>query len=120
VCYSVGVRAGGLFQINAPALAAPLIRELYREALDVGVHPFTRIGIDGLDALLYKHDSDAQIAYISPLAWHETEQIGRRSRSWRPRTPSRSVVPTRKGSRCAARPCANCASACSRARLRVS
>jgi aminopeptidase len=42
VRYSIGVRAGDLFQINAPALAAPLIRELYREALEIGAHPFTR------------------------------------------------------------------------------
>src|SRR5919206_263706 len=28
VRYSIGVKAGDLFQINAPALAAPLIREL--------------------------------------------------------------------------------------------
>ena len=75
VRYSVGVKAGDLFQINAPALAAPLIRELYREALEVGAYPFTRIGIDGLNALLYKHGSDAQIGHISPLARHETEQI---------------------------------------------
>jgi aminopeptidase len=76
VRYSVGVKAGDLFQINAPALAAPLIRELYREALLIGAHPFTRIGIDGLDALLYQHGSDAQITHVSPLLWHETEQIG--------------------------------------------
>ena len=62
VRYSVGVKAGDLFQINAPALAAPLIRELYREALLVGAHPFTRIGIDGLEALLYKHPSVAAAA----------------------------------------------------------
>jgi aminopeptidase len=76
VRYSVGVKAGQLFQINAPALAAPLIRELYREALLIGAHPFTRIGIDGLDALLYKHGSDEQITHISPIAWRETEEIG--------------------------------------------
>jgi aminopeptidase len=75
VRYSVGLKAGQLFQINAPALAAPLVRELYREALQVGAHPFTRLGIDGLEELLLKHGSEEQLGYISPIARQEVEQI---------------------------------------------
>jgi aminopeptidase len=75
VRYSLALKEGQLFQINAPALAAPLVRELYREALAVGAHPYTHIGIDGLDELLLKHGSEQQLTYISPIARHEAEEI---------------------------------------------
>lgn len=75
VNYSLKLKPGDLFRITANAVAAPLVRELYREALLVGANPFTRIGIDGLDEILYKQGSDAQLSYVSSLVRQEAEQI---------------------------------------------
>ena len=75
VRYSLPVKEGDLFTIRTGPLAAPLVREVYREALLVGAHPIVRIAIEGTDALLYKHGSEAQISYISPVSRLETEEV---------------------------------------------
>jgi aminopeptidase len=73
--YSLPLKEGDLFRIIASEAAAPLIREIYREALLLGVHPLLRIAIEGTEELLYKHGSEAQIRYVSNLAWQEIEEI---------------------------------------------
>jgi len=75
VQYSLALKPGDLFLISSPAAGAPLVREAYREALLAGANPITRIGIDGLEELLYKYGSDEQIGYISDLARQEIEDI---------------------------------------------
>src|SRR5206468_5177866 len=55
VHYSIPVKAADWFILSGSDLAAPLIREVYREALLVGAHIETRVGIEGLAELLYKH-----------------------------------------------------------------
>jgi aminopeptidase len=75
VRYSLNLQEGQLFQINAQAVAAPLVRELYREALEVGAQPLLRINIDGIEELLYKHASEQQLAHISELARVENETV---------------------------------------------
>ena len=75
VRYSLALEEGDLFTMRTGPLAAPLVRELYREALQVGAHPMPRIAIDGLEALLYRYGSDAQIGYISPMMRLEIEEI---------------------------------------------
>lgn len=73
VQYSLKLKPGDLFRISADALAAPLVRELYREALIAGAHPYTRIEVGGLDEIFFKHGSDTQLRYISELARQEIE-----------------------------------------------
>jgi aminopeptidase len=75
VRYSLQLKEGDLFTIKTGPLAAPLVRELCREALLVGANPIPRIWIDGLEELLYKHGSDAQIGYIPPMARLEIDEI---------------------------------------------
>ena len=69
VHYSIPVKAGDWFVVSGSDLAAPLIREVYREALLVGAHIETRVGIEGLAELFYKHATDAQLAYIGESEW---------------------------------------------------
>lgn len=64
VRYSLKLQPGQTFRINASSVAAPLVHALYREALLAGANPYSRIAIDGLDELLYKHGSDAQLSHI--------------------------------------------------------
>lgn len=75
VRYSLDLKEGHLFQINADAAAAPLVRELYREALDVGAIPLLRLSVSGIDEIYYKHASEQQLTTITDLARQENEAI---------------------------------------------
>src|SRR5205085_12020913 len=75
VQYSLELKEGDLFRIQAEAASAPLVRELYREALLAGAYPLPRIGIDGIEELFYKHASDAQLRHVSDLLHQEIEQL---------------------------------------------
>jgi aminopeptidase len=65
--YSLKVNPGDRLLINAPAIAAPLVREVYREAVRAGAHIVTKISIEGLDEIRYREASDEQLSYISEL-----------------------------------------------------
>jgi aminopeptidase len=64
VNYSIGVKPGERLAIRAPAVAAPIIREIYREALRAGALPEPFLSLPGLLEILYKEGSDEQLAYI--------------------------------------------------------
>ena len=67
VHYSVGVRPGEPVLIQSTDLAAPLVREVYREALRAGGHPEVVVGLPGLGKVFYQEASEAQLAYVSPM-----------------------------------------------------
>lgn len=48
VRYSVAVKPGEPVLIHSTDLAAPLAREIYREALRAGGHPEVNVGVPGL------------------------------------------------------------------------
>ncbi len=73
--YSLKVKPGHLVRITGPALAAPLITEAYREALASGAHVDTRVAVDGVDEIFYKHAADEQLRFVSPLLLYEVEKI---------------------------------------------
>src|SRR3989304_5800445 len=75
VHYSLRIRRGDLFRISGSALAAPLIREVYREALAAGAHPFVRVTVDGLEEIYLKTAAEEQLRFVSDLQRAETEQI---------------------------------------------
>src|SRR5262245_43111130 len=75
VHYSLGLKPGQLFRINAPVAAADLIRAVYQEAVRAGAHILPRIMLDGLDEIFLKQPSEEQLRYLSPLAMQEIEQI---------------------------------------------
>ncbi|WP_324669306.1 aminopeptidase [Geochorda subterranea] len=67
VRYSVAVKPGEPVLIHCTDLAAPLVREIYREALRAGGHPEVNAGVPGLAEIFYKEASEAQLTYVSPL-----------------------------------------------------
>lgn len=75
VNYSLRLQPGDLLQINTTPLAAPLVREVYREALLAGAHPYTRINLPEMQELLLKHGSDEQIGYLPRTEQQEIEDI---------------------------------------------
>jgi aminopeptidase len=76
VRYSVPLKQGDLFRINATPAARPLVRELYREALLAGAHPLVRLSLEETEELLYRHGSDEQITHVSQVDRQENEEIG--------------------------------------------
>jgi aminopeptidase len=65
--YSSPVQEGDLVVIRANAVAASLIKALYREVLRAGGHPFTQISLSGLMETFYREASDDQLDFISPV-----------------------------------------------------
>lgn len=64
VNYSIGAKKGERLAIRAPAVAAPIIREIYREALRAGALPETFVSLPGLAEILYKEGSDEQLSHV--------------------------------------------------------
>src|SRR5579884_3151707 len=67
VQYSLRLQPGDKLQIVSADVAAPLIREVYREAVRAGAYPETHIIIDGLEEILLKDGNDGQLASFSDL-----------------------------------------------------
>ncbi len=64
VNYSIGVKKGERLAIRTPAIAAPLVREIYREAIRAGAFPETFISLPGLSEIMLKEGSDEQLTHI--------------------------------------------------------
>lgn len=75
VHYSTGVRPGQLVRISSPAVAAPLVVELYRQVVAAGGHPMVRMSPDELSEVFLKTAGDEQLKYVNPVAQFEIEKI---------------------------------------------
>lgn len=64
VNYSLNIKKGDRFAIYTSPLAAPLLREVVREALRAGAHPEPFISVPGIQELMLKEASDEQLRYI--------------------------------------------------------
>ena len=64
--YSLRLKAGDFFVISGSDLAAPLITEVYREALKAGAHPLVVAELPGLQEIFLKHAGEDQLKFISP------------------------------------------------------
>jgi aminopeptidase len=68
--YSINVQPGDHVAIVGSPLAEPLIKEVFRYTLRAGGHPYPFLGLellrgmDGLDEILFKEGSDAQIQHV--------------------------------------------------------
>jgi aminopeptidase len=78
VKHSLSLKKNDLFLISGSHIAAPLIREVYKQAVKLGAYPYTRVGIEGLAEIYYKHASEKQLKYVSPIAKFEIERIDAR------------------------------------------
>ncbi len=63
--YALGIRPGDKLLIASTPLAAPLLREVYREALRAGAHPDVQIELEELQEIKLREGSDAQLQYLS-------------------------------------------------------
>lgn len=67
VNYSLRLKKGDKFLLGGPDIAAPLIREVYREAIRVGADVTTRIDLDGLNEIALRESSEEQLTHVSAL-----------------------------------------------------
>jgi len=74
VNYALNVQPGKLVALRCNPVAEPLLREVYREVLAAGAHPYNQVSMDGLGEILFKEASDEQLKYIPPMAWTAVEK----------------------------------------------
>ena len=68
VGYSTEVKEGEVVSIDGENAAAPLLMAVYEEVLKAGAHPILNVSLEGQSAAYFKHASDAQLGWISPVA----------------------------------------------------
>jgi len=68
VGYSTEVREGEIVSIDGEAAAEPLLLAVYEEVLKAGANPIMNASLDGQSVSYYKHASDAQLDWISPVS----------------------------------------------------
>ena len=64
--YCTRVEPGQTVLLEAPTLAAPLVRALYAKVLEAGAHPLPRLTIDGAQELFLREAGDAQLDWVNP------------------------------------------------------
>jgi aminopeptidase len=82
VDYSLELRPGQVFRVDALDAASPLALEFYRSAVRAGAFPYTSLGLEGTLELLLEHGSTEQIEYIAPQQWEEIEELDAIATIW--------------------------------------
>src|SRR6266511_1778689 len=75
VNYSLELKPGEIVRLDGGTVAAPFVRELYREALRAGANPRTRIEVEGIDVIAVGEASDEQLTFISEIDRFEIEKV---------------------------------------------
>ncbi|MEO0077936.1 MAG: aminopeptidase [candidate division WOR-3 bacterium] len=78
VDYSIQVRAGQLVLITSEPAGLGLACLVYRQALAAQAHPYVRVILPDLEALLLSQGSDDQVSYVSEIDRLEVEQADAR------------------------------------------
>jgi aminopeptidase len=75
VHYCLEIGKGDLFQINCTPLAAPLVREVYGEAIKAGANPFVRVSLAGFDEIFFTEAKKHQLSHVSEIAKFTMEKV---------------------------------------------
>src|SRR5215217_1075068 len=75
VNYSVGVKPGQVVRISSPAVATPLVLEIYRSVVRAGGHPLVRVSPEELQEIFLKDATDEQLRFVNPISVFEIERI---------------------------------------------
>jgi aminopeptidase len=68
VGYSTKVKEGEVVAIDGDGAAGPLLMAVYEEVLKAGANPILNASLEGQAVAYYKHASDAQLEWISPVS----------------------------------------------------
>ncbi len=75
VNYSLELKPGQIVRLDGGTVAAPFVRELYREALRAGAYPRTRVEVEGIDVIAVGEASDEQLSYVSEIDRFEIDHV---------------------------------------------
>ncbi|MBW8058890.1 MAG: aminopeptidase [Solirubrobacterales bacterium] len=75
VGYSTRVKEGEVVSIDGDNAAEPLLLAIYEEVLKAGGQPILNVSLDGQAVSYFKHASDAQLSWISPVAEWMVENV---------------------------------------------
>jgi aminopeptidase len=75
VGYSTKVSEGDVVSVDGDSAAEPLLLAIYEEVLKAGGNPILNMGVEGQSAAYFKHASDAQLEWVSPLAEWTVENV---------------------------------------------
>lgn len=73
--YSLGIKPGQTLAIRGHAIAAPMIRELYRAALNAGAFVETQIGISGLSEIFIEQANREQLTQVSRFRTYQLRRL---------------------------------------------
>jgi len=68
VHYSLRLKKGETVMIQSKIICAPLVREVYKEALLAGAHPMIFNSLEDDREILLKYGNDEQLSYIAPYS----------------------------------------------------
>jgi aminopeptidase len=68
VGYSTEVKQGEVVSIDGESAAEPLLLAVYEEVLKAGAHPILNVSLDAQAVAYYKHASEAQLDWVSPVS----------------------------------------------------
>lgn len=75
VSYSTAVKKGDLCRISGDIVGLPLIEAIYERVIKAGGNPFVQLSSEAMGDAFYRHATDEQLAYVSPLTMHMVEKI---------------------------------------------
>ena len=78
VGYSTAIKSDDVCVIEGGAAAEPLLQAIYEEVLKAGGHPMLNMGAAGQAAAYFRHASDDQLDWISPMATWAAENADAR------------------------------------------
>jgi aminopeptidase len=78
VNYSTAIGKDDVCLIEGGSPAEPLLQAVYEEVLKAGGHPIVSMTMEGQQAAYFKHASDEQLEWISPLSKWATENADAR------------------------------------------
>lgn len=73
--YSLGVKPGWLVRLTGDPVALPLIEAIYEALIKLGAHVSVTCAPDSFADIFYRHASDEQLQYVSPVRKFEIENI---------------------------------------------
>jgi aminopeptidase len=82
VHYSLEIKPGQQLQIRTHPLAGELTLAVYEEAVKAGANVFLNVTVPGAEEIFYKHASDAQLDYVSPIRKLVTETFDASLNLW--------------------------------------
>ena len=78
VGYSTAVKKDDVCLIEGGVASEPLLQAVYEEVLKAGGHPVISMSMEGQQAAYFKHASDEQLEWVSPISRWATENADAR------------------------------------------